>query len=750
MDQTTISNRATNNLYQSCEELLQDVEEASSRVQALINSQYADQDPMQWKYQPESLEPSRLGAQVKAFKRMLRNLMMQESDRGLIQSLRLKDEESLAEASASSISTLEDDVGAVAGKAVLTLFGNAQGQHKQLFSSFQKPLPRHVWTNGPSTDATLQTPPEALMPVRENGLPGNQIVSSRLVAVESNDAVPTTKQNLKFRDIFHAPSSLPKLSPPKPTPSTTLRNATITWTDNREDFDHARKNDYTTEKLPTGHWLGYDGISTEEEPVTAEIKRKRRDRALSSGEANAEPLERTRAALAWAKEDALFRRVYSSFAPSVDNSAALVPEETKNDIWWNRVGQPWLEQPPAVDPALEEMSVNPDQANEQIQANEEEDYTDVVENYEPPTMDATVDESEKGEGLQPTLLRISELLESLQSYQRVRNSRLTPATRASATNNSEGLVAPASETEQEIYNQLRTELTRVAGKLPPYVLAKTDGTPLSTLVISKALLLESKDYQGTMDDDQATRLSAAAALNTSIGAASSTRTSSTVRPGSFSHSRAASGHLSSGNQVQSARTPSAMNKPPLSNWQSPSQSYSPSLPRAPYNQPTGYNRTPLNQYTAGRPIATPANGIAGAYSHSPGQPLHQQRTQNISAPWTGYASSANAHRNSSSGQAGYPPTIQRPSSSTYAAPSAGATQTTAADARATPLGPMSGTTQSPLQRGSPYAPPQAPMVSSASSTSRPETPVTTVSAHQAQIHQPGPALAPTQSQYTAT
>jgi hypothetical protein len=63
-------------------------------------------------------------------------------------------------------------------------------------------------------------------------------------------------------------------------------------------------------------------------------KQESRQRALSMGEAQQPPSEAIFVAVQQAKEDALFRSAYSSFAPSRDDASAIILEETKNMVWW--------------------------------------------------------------------------------------------------------------------------------------------------------------------------------------------------------------------------------------------------------------------------------------------------------------------------------------------------------------------------------------------------------------------------------
>lgn len=728
-------------------------------AQASLDSGNVEAHTPQWKYQPDSMESAYFSAHVKVFHKILRHFIVQSSSR-IQHSARPKNEEQsvalVVNGDLGDKSMTEEQTGNDQGKAVLTLFGNAQGQHKQLFSSFQKPLPHQFWAAHQTSNRLPTLATNALIPVRESGLPGNQLVSTRLVSVGSEGALPGFKQRLKFRDLFQPSSSVPALIPPKSLSSTNARSSSITWTNDASSKEIVRKNDYTTEKLSTGHWLGYDGVSSEQESASPEAKRRRRDRALSSGEASMEPSEHTKAALAQAKEDALFRKVYSSFAPSIDNSSALIPEETKNVVWWRKVGEPWYSQILAIDPELEKTDIGLGGGGDDMpNDDDDDDFTELIENWVSPNLDAFKDlnvSDQETQTSQHLLEKISELLESLQSHQRLRNSQLGPGVRPTAvpTSAAKDLPAPQpSDTERAVYDDLRERLTELVSRLAPYQLAKVDGQRLSSLILSRDVILESKNYQGTMDDDHATRLSAIAAADT---ASSSARNAPAPRPGTFSHNRNPSGQGTSNTSLNTSRS-GQISKPSLNHWQTPAHSYSSGVQRSSYNPPSTYGRTPLNQYLNGRPIAAnQPNGVSMSYSQNSNSPLYQQRAPNTPTTYGGYSQAPGGARNTQSlhGQTGYPSLVSRPPSNTYLTPttSGNAPQAPISGNRITARQSISGASPSPLPQGSPYAPPQASAVPRAPSNhSRPETPSTPTAAQAPaqQLPQQSPTLGPAQS-----
>ena len=697
----SITQKADQYAYQSFDEFLRDIDTAARQAQDSLAPPPSESPPSQWKYQPDSLDFDRMTAQVKAFQKTVRTFVMQAEHGNVINTGFKSEKDPPSETTSSSeqgSSLAEEGPIDERGKSVLTLFGNAQGQHKQLFSSFQKPIATHFGTDN---QQNLPIPAEALMSLRENGLLGNQIISTRLVPIESRDAVPASKQDVNFRNLFYPPLSLPTLTLPKRRSSSTNRSTDITWTAESAANEPSRKHGYTTEKLPAGQWLGYDSVSSEQEATSLEAKRRRRDRALSSSEVVKRPSEEVRDALAQAREDALFRRVYSSFAPAVDNSAAIIPEAVKNDLWYSRCESSYYDPEVAIDPSLEDDAIDGE-----ITAPAEVDpdfFNDIVDNFEPADL-VSEDGAPKVHQAQQTLHEMSELLELLLSHQRVRNSQLGANARAVPNPNMATLSGTApNSAESAIYHELRSKLSALAIKLPPYALAKIGGDELADLTLSKAILLESRNYQGTMDDDQATRAAAVATSDIGAGTNSTARSSTTNRPTSYSnHGRTNSSQMTSGSSAATSRT--TLSKPPLSNWQTPAQTFA--SQRSGLSQSSTYGRTPLNAFgNTNRP-----NGGGTGYPQTPSQPMYQQRAQNSTSQYVTYGQSQSVPRNPSNiqHQPGYPTLASRPPSTGYAnaTTSPGISQRPSTQSSA----------QSPLPQASPYAPPQTPSTPAISQT----------------------------------
>lgn len=554
-----------------------------------------------------TVELDRLEAGLNAFKKVLRSLVSQE----LLDSK----EETLGNG------VKEEDTGHDAPQqnraTVLTVFGNAQGS-KQLFSSSQKRFPsRHQHSHRPALAHAER------LPLHEQQLPAG-INSTQILSTTAQDALPASRKDQLFSDLFKARSSLPALTPPKPYKRAPSRDAAVTWI-REPPPEFGATLGWTNEKLSAGQWLGWGGISPSQDPVSPEAKRKQRARTLSTGEATAEPPESVKAAQAQAKEDALFHAVYSSFAPSIDNSDAVISEEVKDDVWYRRYGD-WFfysmfEYPDLSD---ETQANGTEPTKEESLEDEEKAFQEAVKNYDPLLLDdegqaAKVDEDEAWDKV---LKQISDLIESLLSHQRIRHTSLRPNAGQPSPALSSPHTGPTSA-EIRVYEHLRDKLAGLVARLPPYVLAKAQGDQLSDLLVSRQILVQGKNYQGVMEEDQASRLAAQAALSTALGSQNGVRPTA---PGRASQATPTARPGQAYNPAAGARAGSSSSaRAPASSWQSPAQQQAPSMgQRTSYSQQGGYGRPATAGYSQ-RPGSGPQvnGGTPGfnqqSYQQRPGQ-----------------------------------------------------------------------------------------------------------------------------------
>jgi hypothetical protein len=374
---------------------------------------------------------------------------------------------------------------------------------KQVFSSIRDPLSEGEALHnlgGPvasSTDAI-----EEKFPLREAvlrpGLWQTEVDYPKVVK-------ETKKENLSFGNIFGTFKGLPELPLPKQSKTTTTRKNVV-------DFVHPLDQrlladsepiplSYTFEPLKTGNWLSYNNVSAVSQPTSSETKQRQRARTLSTGDAKAAIPKEAILAHNQAKVEALFRSVYTSFAPSKDDSAAIVPEAVKNSIWWDRVGR--IE-------SLENDLFNEDDFtdNPREEILDESAFEEAIRSWklEEPTLDTIAKpESIQDKAVDEVLGDISELLETLNAYQTSRNLPL-PKSRSALGQNQQisdmtGSPTTPSNAEFDIYSILKSQLVVLISSLPPYAVAKLNGDQLADLNISGALRAGRENCIGGMEVD---------------------------------------------------------------------------------------------------------------------------------------------------------------------------------------------------------------------------------------------------------
>ena len=416
------------------------------------------------------------------------------------------------------------------GRAVLTLYGSAP-QPKQLFSSLQQPLsagskPSKLQgdnnslldsSNGSNSTTTSIATRES---IREHALP-NGITVTKVIPTHSSDSFDEKKKRKipTLGELFPSPPTQTPLNPPKQSRHTTTRSSSVNWYNASESIPSSRphrRDSYSMQPLSTGQWLTYNAMSPPTQASSPETKRKQRDRALSSGETQSELSEEAIVLPSQAKEDALFRRVYSSFAPDRDNAGALIPTYTKNRLWWKRVGEAKYHEviesnyPPLPGEEFGEVNGVIERAN----ATGEDDFDGVLDDWTPEelppelkeTKPVVIEPPQTTKEVDEILEGISELLETLNSYQRVRNLSLITNTRSSANPQPASIVgtpSSPSSAEFDVFGLLQSQLAMMVSTLPPFALAKLDGDKLGALNISNKIQVQDKHYSGTMEEDEA-------------------------------------------------------------------------------------------------------------------------------------------------------------------------------------------------------------------------------------------------------
>ncbi|KAK5737733.1 hypothetical protein LTS12_025805 [Elasticomyces elasticus] len=662
---TSISDKLASGAYASLALLGQDAARVSRELESAIRAKTANGERDGGRLPVEDLKQVQ---RVKAFEQLVKEVVVTQ---GQYDSARRTDvvKKEVESKVNGHFPTAKDN-----GRAgtVLTLFGNAPTP-KQLFSSMQ---------NSPSRRRDTVIKSELL--VEEMSLP-NGLTATKIVPTPIND----TKKAPTFEETFAPPYNLPALHPPKAHKRSSTRDTTVTWAFKDTINRGSKKGGYTVQALATGEWLHYGGV----DPSDAKEKRKQRERALSSGaEAAKEPVSETSLAEQQAREEeALFRRAYSSFAPSHDNSKAIIPAEIKSMLWWHKVGAQRYQDTFAIDPALvdEESATTMLPSLDAEAVVEDVDLEKVMENLD--TLDVDMEDIEQATtktDIDRVLRETSELLETLASHQRIRSSNLTSSAVASRTPISPAPALAAkigkpdepAEDEVSTYHALRREIAYLVLKLPPYAVAKLDGDQLADLGVSTLIPVHTKNVKGIMEEDQVARLAKHNAMATTASITSLTRSTSSTAGQHYSTTaqrtpaigQAANTRYGSSAQFGASRTPatqpqvqrSTSNQASYSTpsttttrqgyGQQPNQYTRPAVPQqGSYSQPNGQS-----QYYQQRPAATPATSsyygtqyaqssaaqpARPAYSPASSQPL-QQFQQRAAANAVAYSANSNSQQ----------------------------------------------------------------------------------------------------------
>ena len=479
---TTIASKIAGEEYNAVDELVSDLDQVTAEILEDLQEKVKSGDASSGAAETERLHMVEL-------KKRLNNLIVGEMiqrPRALkMQSIDILEDESTR---SKEITMASHDK----GRTVLTLCGGERSA-KQLFSSLAKPSTQNA-------------------ALAEQPLP-NGITTTNLVPVHSLGEGAEKPVTIGQR--FPTSSRLKALSPPKPASKyVSTRSSSISWHNPAEALATPKETNardtYIKQPLSTGRWLTYNVAPSPEQLTSPKSKQKHRDRALSTGEPqSAIPIEIS-AVRTQAKEDALFRSVYSSFAPSHDDFGAVITENQKNRLWWSKHGEAQYQE--LLDTRDDKLYGIDDYDWEKAIAHEEIDENiveEAISNWESIRGPSETLPDHRANGHpQPTeseglLQEISELLETLNSHQRVRNlanARGLPGQKEPLTSMPSSPSSP-SFAEKEVYETLRSQLVDIITTLPPYMVAKLDGDKLGALQISTKIEIPGKDQKGTLEED---------------------------------------------------------------------------------------------------------------------------------------------------------------------------------------------------------------------------------------------------------
>lgn len=366
---------------------------------------------------------------------------------------------------------------------VLTIFGQApQGRH--LFSS----LPKRKFTD--DDDVAVKS----LAGVQ---LPHGMSLTTVLPTTVSQKAprVPN------LGELFPSPANLPPLEAPKASKTTTKSKVLGFYHPELADRSRNDKDSYFSKELTTGVWLDYSNAT----PFTQKKDRQReRNMSLQGQKPSSVDVEVS-------EMEALFRGSFSSFAPEKDDSGAVISSGEVGRVWYQRQGHRYMQQMIEAELSdeseeIEEAVITP--ALEAEIAKEIEEWDESL--VDPELADASEGKkSEDEKEVEDTLQEISDLIETLASYQRNRLLTLPTSQNRGSTDPAKADMlngSPAqepSDEERDTYELLRDQLAVIIQSLPPYAVARLNSDKLEELNVSTKIEIRSDVYKGVMEEDEA-------------------------------------------------------------------------------------------------------------------------------------------------------------------------------------------------------------------------------------------------------
>ncbi|KAJ5439865.1 uncharacterized protein N7458_010863 [Penicillium daleae] len=609
---TNVQARVESGRYNTLQEFLADIEKASAAViernQNQSNGTKADGKPL-----------TEVVNRIAAFKKHMNSLVGQS----FVNQTEVKAEASEDE-SEQSAEALASIPGAREDRQALTFFGanpSNQGNPKQLFSSLQKSVKVPLQ----SSESDIEKFVEVQEQLREAALPAG-ITSTKVVPYNLNVTKP---QKRTFGEVFTPRSGLPPIHPPR---TRSHRSSSATWIDPFDavfDTKHflGDRNSYCLTPLPAGQWLQYGGV-TSSPSYWARLEKNHAE--VDNGPKHGDPA-------LWTGDDpSLLQGVFSSFAPSYDSSGAVLQVDTKDLVWWGKRGAKRLRTLLSLpDEEVETPVVQPGSIGDL----DEGALDEMVKQFNPedfaydPSQEGPSEEDPESREVEELLQEISELLDTLSSYQKIRNLHI-PSSGGETSETNEpaapmfGTPDTPSDAERAVYETLKASLFAIIKNLPPFAVAKLDGDQLAELNISQKILVENPDYSGTMEkddntlhQDRAAAIAAAAATNAAAAASNSMNRTSTPTAARSAYQQSPQAAYN-----QRAVPPNNQMSQPRPGFQVPPQARQPSA-GGPYTA----------GYTGARPQAPLDNGLATCLSipATPVQWLRAISTAVHSATWTG-------------------------------------------------------------------------------------------------------------------
>ncbi|KAK4242927.1 hypothetical protein C8A03DRAFT_10963 [Achaetomium macrosporum] len=422
-------------------------------------------------------------------------------------------------------------------------------------------------------------------------------------------------RSLTLGELFPSPRNLPPLQPPKAPKTTTKSNVLSFYHPELAEKSKYRSGSYFSQIISAGHWLDYSNATP-----TNHAKTKQRERAQSLA-----GLKPSTTELEVSEMEALFRGAFSTFAPCKDDSAAIVPSGQVSRIWWQRVGRRNFAKMAQMEEPEYEQDDGATAGSAVAMEIDEERVKDAIENWDETAIDPSLDhalgkKSDHEKEVDDLLEEVSDLIETLASYQRNRNLTLpTSQDRYSADPvngdmlRNGNLSHQPSEEELMTYEALKAQLALIIQTLPPYAVARLNSDKLAELAVSTKIEVRSDEYRGVMEEDEPARLTRLAAQAAATSNQRQAHRTPSVSGPYASHQYAAQFTPSARPVGNAAHFPQTPVRPQANMYRAPS---SVPIPQAHHVQPRA---VPQTQFRPG--YAPQLAKAQGPYGHSN---IHQQ------------------------------------------------------------------------------------------------------------------------------
>ncbi|KAK5942589.1 hypothetical protein PMZ80_005154 [Knufia obscura] len=439
----------------------------------------------------------------------------------------------------------------------------------------------------------------------------------------------TTKDFRTFGHVFKQLRNSRQLEPPRSSRGT--QSTDLRFEKPFKTAANINKDDYRLAALTAGSWLEY---------------------ATSPVEHGKQPLQRPKSS----KQDpqALFKAAFSSFAPSEDNANAVVPRSDRSRQWFKKHGTQ----------AMQKIMLSGDEpgsAATSIYPEINDDYQQLIDDFEPETIaDANVQQSDPPDSEKEVLDDISELLQTLSSYQQIRDLE-----RNRIYNTTSKPTGPEADT----FEILRQQLSILVASLPPSAVARLDGDHLRALNIRTSILVQTPEVAGVGQPDEGTlqrqreaqAQQAAMARPVNPPPVRNSYTSNTPAPSYNNQARTYSGNATQTPSMPGyAQRNAQMYNTPRPNVPATATSYTPGYQRP--SQP--YPGATIQQYQ--RMQNGYGQGVQTPYQQRPAQPPYQAQNQMQNA--TQFARNASPAKPMVNGQMYASQTTSQPQRNQYSTP----------------------------------------------------------------------------------